>query len=70
MQEPAKNIVYADVGPLSNNRTHPPGSSLDFEDHRVEYAQLNHKAKVSVSTSAAERSCTVNKGTYHTYTIA
>ena len=53
--------MYADVGPLSNNRSQSPGNSVDFDEHRVEYAQLNHKAQVSVPTLTIEKS--KNEGT-------
>ena len=61
MQEKAENIVYADVGPLFNNQSRSPGNSLDFDEHRVEYAQLNHKAQVSIPTATTEKS--TNEGT-------
>ena len=60
MQE---TIVYADVGPLSTNRSQSPRPgntpSLDFDQHRVEYAQLNHKAVVS---APVEESTNINEG--------
>ena len=56
MQERVENIVYADVGPLSNNQTRSTGNSLGPDEHRIEYAQLNHKANISVPLSTAEKS--------------
>ena len=56
MQETAENIVYADVGPLSKNQSQSPGNSIDFDEHRVEYAQLNHKTQVSVPVSTTDKS--------------
>ena len=53
--------MYADVGPLSNNQSRSLGNSLDFDEHRVEYAQLNHKAQVSIPTATTEKS--TNEGT-------
>lgn len=44
------NIVYADIGPASFNQSQPLASAstlhLDLDEHRVEYAQLNHKAHI------------------------
>ena len=54
MQETAENIVYADVGPLLNNRPQSTENTIDFDEHRVEYAQLNHKVQVSVPISDKE----------------
>jgi hypothetical protein len=53
--------VYADVGPRSNNRSQSPGNTLEFDEHRVEYAQLNHKAVISTPVSSIEKS--INDGT-------
>ena len=37
--------MYADVGPQSNNQSLSTGNIVDLDEYRVEYAQLNHKAK-------------------------
>ena len=40
--------MYADIGPSSVGQSQPPASTstlhLDLDEHRVEYAQLNHNA--------------------------
>ena len=62
MQE---TIVYADVGPLSNNRSRSLGNTvkLDFDEHRVEYAQLNHKTHCQVSAPVSAIENSTNEGT-------
>ena len=62
LQETVKTALYADVEIPNKQSTE---SSFDFDEHRVEYAQLNHKAKVSIPTSATEKS--TNEGIYPAY---
>jgi hypothetical protein len=57
-----ETIVYADVGPRSNNRSQSPGNTLEFDEHRVEYAQLNHKAVPVISTPVSSTEKPTNKG--------
>ena len=49
-------IIYADIGPASLDQNQPPTSvstlTFDLDEHRVEYAQLNHKALSSKPVSA------------------
>ena len=52
--------MYADVGPLSNNLL---GNNIHFDEHRVEYAQLNHEAQVSVPASDINQKRKFNEGT-------
>ena len=52
--------MYADVGPLSNNLL---GNNIHFDEHRVEYAQLNHEAQVSVPASDLNQERKSNEGT-------
>ena len=60
MQVTTGTLVYADVGPLSNKRSRHLESvltvSLDCDEHRVEYAQLNHKAPNYKPVSSADKS--------------
>ena len=51
--------MYADVGPLSNNLL---GNNIHFDEHRVEYAQLNHEAQVSVPASDMSQERKFNEG--------
>ena len=57
MQEARETLVYADIGP--SPLTHQPFKSvslfsLDFDEHRVEYAQLNHKAQSCMTAVSAD----------------
>ena len=65
MQDTTGNIVYTDVGPLSNDRPDHLESTftiaLDFDEHRVEYAQVNHTAHSFKHVSSVDRS--TNEGT-------
>ena len=56
IQETAETIVYTNVGLLPNIQSQFPENSLDFDEHRVKYAQLNHKAQASVPTLMKEKS--------------
>ena len=51
--------MYADVGPLSNNLL---GNNIHFDEHRVEYAQLNYEAQVSVPASDLNQERKFNEG--------
>ena len=55
-----ETTVYADVGPLSINRPRSPGDTPDFDEHGVEYAQLNHKVLTSAPVLSIEKS--MNEG--------
>ena len=65
MQDTVENIVYADIGPSSAGRTRLLESAstltLDLDEHKVEYAQLNHKAHSLKPVSSLESS-TNNEG--------
>ena len=51
--------MYADIGPLSNDRPrHSESASEDNLEHRVEYAQLNHKAQNSKPLSSVDNPTT------------
>ena len=69
MQGTTGNIVYADVGPLSNDRPESLFTiTLDFDEHRVEYTQVNHTAHSFKPLSSVDRS--TNEGTITHVAIA
>ena len=57
--------MYADLGPLSNDRPCHLESAfavtLDFNEQRVEYAQVNHMAQNSKPVPSVDKSA--NDGT-------
>lgn len=46
LQNASRGLVYAEIGKSSSKHQHNQQLSnfLDFDDNRIEYAQLNHQA--------------------------